>query len=83
MNLISRVFPDLQLRLSFLKHTTAHSSVFVNKSDFMDAFHHSVPHVPKMAASYQQFLFELGSMLNYKHPDTGEFCPAGSVAGTG
>ncbi|GMH82011.1 hypothetical protein TL16_g09119 [Triparma laevis f. inornata] len=81
MNLISRVFPDLQLRLSFLKHTAVHSSVFVNKSDFMDAFHHSVPHVPKMAASYQQFLFELGSMLNYKHPDTGEFCPAGSFAG--
>ena len=73
MNLIAKVFPNLHLRVEFTNRTEAGGSVYVNKTDFMDAFHHSVPHVPMMAASYQQFLFELASMITYKHPDTGAY----------
>ncbi|GMH96205.1 hypothetical protein TrST_g13194 [Triparma strigata] len=73
MNLIAKVFPNLHLRVEFMNRTETGGSVYVNKTDFMDAFHHSVPHVPMMAASYQQFLFELASMITYKHPDTGAY----------
>jgi hypothetical protein len=66
MELIMRTFPDLKLRRNFTASIDEFSAVYVDKDLFMDAFHHSAAHVPKIAASYQHFLLQLGTMLHYK-----------------
>lgn len=66
MELMMRTFPDCNLRRKFTTSINTFSAVYVDKNLFMDAFHHSVPHVPKIAASYQQFLLQVGTMLHYK-----------------
>jgi len=80
MELMMRTFPALHLRRNFTASIDKDSAVYVDKGAFMDAFHHSVPHVPKIAASYQKFLLQIGSMLHYK-TESGGYVSTDSAEG--
>ena len=81
MDLMATVFPNLRLRQEFLGQVERYGHVYCKKLKFMDAFHHSVPHVPRAAASYQAFLFDLKGMLNFKHPQEGTYHSNQSLEG--
>ena len=81
MDLMMAVYPELRLRQEFYRQISEHDGVYCKKSNFIDAFHHSVPHVPRIAASYQAFLFDLGGMLMYKDLRDGSYWNIDSTEG--